>query len=118
MAQFLAVYTGTPEARTASEWEALPADEMQAREAKGMAEWGAWMERNAHRIVLAGGPLGPTKRASSAGIEDTRNNLVGFVVIEAEDHAQAAALFAGHPHFAIFPGDAVEIMECLPVPTR
>ncbi len=118
MAQFLAVYTGTPEARAASGWEALPAEEIRAREAKGMADWGAWMERNAHRIVLAGGPLGRTKRASAAGIDDVRNNLVGFVVIEAEDHAQAAALFADHPHFSIFPGDGVEIMECLPVPTR
>lgn len=29
---------------------------------------------------------------------------------------EAASLFEGHPHFAIFPGDAVEIMERLPIP--
>ncbi len=28
----------------------------------------------------------------------------------------AARMFADHPHFAIFPGDSVEIMECLPLP--
>jgi len=25
-------------------------------------------------------------------------------------------MFVGHPHFTIFPGEAVEIMECLPIP--
>jgi len=26
-------------------------------------------------------------------------------------------LFENHPHFSIFPGDAVEVMEVLPIPT-
>jgi hypothetical protein len=30
----------------------------------------------------------------------------------------AARMFEMHPHFAIFPGDSVEIMECLPIPGR
>jgi hypothetical protein len=36
----------------------------------------------------------------------------------AERHAQeeAARLFAGHPHFSIFPGEAVEVMPVLPIP--
>lgn len=28
----------------------------------------------------------------------------------------SAAMFVNHPHFTLFPGDAVEIMECLPIP--
>ena len=72
--------------------------------------------RNATRIVDAGGPLGVTKRVSPEGVADTHNNLSGYVVIEAQSHAEAASLFEGHPHFSIFPGDAVEIMECLPIP--
>ena len=28
----------------------------------------------------------------------------------------AAKLFERHPHFTIFPGDSVEIMECVPLP--
>jgi hypothetical protein len=38
------------------------------------------------------------------------------VIVEAESHEAAAALFSEHPHFAVFPGDSVEIMECLPIP--
>jgi hypothetical protein len=30
----------------------------------------------------------------------------------------AAKLFEGHPHFTIFPGDGVEVMEVLPIPGR
>jgi len=33
-----------------------------------------------------------------------------------ESHAAAARLFENHPHFAIFPGESVEIMPILPIP--
>jgi hypothetical protein len=33
-----------------------------------------------------------------------------------EERRAAAKLFEGHPHFTIFPGDGVEVMECLPIP--
>ena len=39
-----------------------------------------------------------------------------FTVVRAESHEAAAKLFEQHPHFAIFPGDAVEIMPVLPIP--
>ena len=81
-----------------------------------MQAWDDWMVTHQDRLVLRGGPLGTTKRVSGTGIDDAKNNLVGFVVVEADSHAAAAALFENHPHFSIFPGDAVEIMECLPEP--
>ena len=110
MTKFLAVYTGT----APPEGQAQPLAEDKI--AEGMAAWGDWMNRNAARIVDSGGPLGVTKRVSPGGVADTHNNLSGYVVIEAQSHAEAASLFEGHPHFSIFPGDAVEIMECLPIP--
>jgi len=74
------------------------------------------MENNAASIVDSGGPLGPTKRAAKSGVSKTRNNLTGYVIVEAETLDAAARLFADHPHFTIFPGDAVEIVECLAMP--
>jgi len=53
---------------------------------------------------------------SSVGISDAKNTLTGYVILEAESHEVAAELFRQHPHFAIFPGDSVEIMEILPIP--
>lgn len=58
MKRFLAIYTGTREARQRSGWDALDPDTRREREQAGMAAWGAWMERNQQRIVEAGGPLG------------------------------------------------------------
>ena len=63
-----------------------------------------------------GGPLGKTKRVSRDGVEDVSNALAVYMVVRAESHAAAASLFEGHPHFTIFPGEAVEIMPILPVP--
>jgi hypothetical protein len=53
---------------------------------------------------------------SPAGIADIRNNMSAFTIVQAESQEAAARLFLGHPHFTLFPGDGVEIMECLPVP--
>jgi hypothetical protein len=81
-----------------------------------MKAWGDWMAKNQSAIVAPGGPLGKTKRTSSQGISDITNALAGYVVIKAESHEAAAKMFVNHPHFAIFPGEAVEIMEVLPIP--
>jgi len=37
-------------------------------------------------------------------------------VVKAKSQQDAAKLFLKHPHFMIFPGDRVEVMECLPIP--
>ena len=111
MKKFMAVYTGsaTPEQRAA-----MQADEkrMQA----GMEAWRKWMQDHSAALLDTGGPLGKTKRVDGSGIADTSNNLAAYVIVEAETHEDAARMFESHPHFAIFPGDGVEIMECLPVP--
>jgi hypothetical protein len=116
MAKYLAIYTGTATATAASGWNALSPEERQAREAAGMTAWGEWMAANAGRIVDAGGPLGKTRRISADGIAEVTNNVTGYVVIEAESHEAAARLFESHPHFSIFPGEAVEVMSVLPIP--
>lgn len=63
-----------------------------------------------------GSPLGKTKRAAPEGLSHIKNVMAGYVIVQAESHEAAAKLFEGHPHFTIVPGDAVEIMECLPLP--
>jgi hypothetical protein len=113
MKKFLALYIGSG---TATEKAAIVIDEDER--ARGMAAWANWMNANQSRIVDAGRPLGPTKRASTDGVADTRNSLTGYVIIEAASHDAAARMFEDHPHFAIFPGDSVEIIECLAIPTR
>jgi hypothetical protein len=113
---FLAIFLGDRTGARRREWDALTEDQRRAREAEGMAAWKEWVERNEGAIVGMGGPLGRTKRVSGDGIEDVSNALGAYTVVRAETHAAAAKLFERHPHFTIFPGEAVEIMPVLPVP--
>jgi hypothetical protein len=115
MKRFMAVYTGSPDGR--ARWENLSEDERNKRTKAGMDAWMAWGEKNKAVIVENGGPLGKTKRVNRDGIADISNALAGYTVVEAASHDAAAKLFEGHPHFTIFPGDGVEIMEVLPIPT-
>lgn len=116
MKTYLAVYTGSKASRKRAGWDELDPAERKAREERGLQAWGAWMAKNADEVVFAGGPLGKTKQVSEAGVADVTNALVGFMVVNAASHEEAARKFESHPHFTIFPGEAVEIMECLPLP--
>jgi hypothetical protein len=89
----------------------------QATMARGMTAWHKWMADHATSIVTMGGPLGKTKKIGKDGIADIRNRMSGYIIVQAETHEAAAKLFEGHPHFSIFPGDSVEVMECLPIPS-
>lgn len=116
MKRFMAVFTGSPAAHERSGWDRLSEADRNEREQRGIVAWGAWMDMHKAAIVDHGAPLGRTKRTGAEGITDIRNNLAAYLVIQAETHEAAAKMFEGHPHFTIFPGEAVEIMECLPVP--
>jgi len=62
---------------------------------------------------IRGAPIGKTKCVDRKGVSTIKNAITGYVIVEAESHEAAAKLFQNHPHFTIFPGDAVEVMECL-----
>lgn len=109
MAKFLALYIGSVDKAAAAPLDA-------GQQAAGMQAWGAWMGRIAAHVVDGGGPLGKTKRVARDGISVTFNSLTGYVIVEAESHDEAARLFENHPHFTIFPGDSVEVLECPPIP--
>ena len=117
MSKFVAVFIGTATAQEKAAWSSMSGPERQAREQAGMAAWGQWMTTNQKAIVDGGAPLGKTKRASASGIEDWRNQITAYVIVEAATHEAAAEMFREHPHFTFFPGDSVEIMECLSLPT-
>jgi len=115
---FLAVYLGSKGGARMAAWYAMPEAERRAKEQQGMAAWGAWVEKHQSAIVEMGGPLGKTKKVDASGIADIANLMTGFTVVRAPSQAAAAKLFEDHPHFAIFPGESVEIMPVLPIPGR
>ena len=113
---YLAVFLGSKDNPRMKAWMALPEAERRAREQQGIAAWKAWVEKHQAAVSAMGGPLGKTKRVSAGGIADVSNEMGAFMVVRADSHEAAAKLFENHPHFTIFPGEAVEIMPVLPIP--
>jgi len=114
MKKFMAIYLGSPEALAT--WKATEEEMRKKGEKAGMEAWMKWSTDHKSSIVDTGSPLGKTKRVDKNGISDTKNELGAYTVVEAETHEDAAKMFLNHPHFMLFPGEAVEVMECLPIP--
>ena len=63
-----------------------------------------------------GRPARQDQEGRFSGIADIGNEMGAFTVVRAGSHEAAAKMFENHPHFTIFPGEAVEIMPVLPIP--
>lgn len=113
---FLAVFLGSKTSAKMAAWNALPEAERQAKQRQGIAAWKAWVEKHQGSIVDMGGPLGTTKKVDAGAIADVSNEMTAFTVVRAASHEAAAKMFESHPHFAIFPGESIEIMPVLPIP--
>ena len=113
---YLAVFLGSKTSPRMQAWMALPEAERRAKEREGMAAWKAWVQKHQAVVVAMGGPLGKTKKIGAGGIADVANEMAAFMVVRADSHEAAAKLFENHPHFAIFPGESVEVMPVLPIP--
>ncbi|MBS0532481.1 MAG: hypothetical protein JSR72_00350 [Proteobacteria bacterium] len=107
MPRFLAVYTMKPE--NVVRFRAMPKAEQDAVDAAGLPRWVAWEKANAASL-RDWAMVGKTKRVTWDGVADAQNDICGYVVVEADSIDAAAKLFENHPHFSIFPGDAVDIM--------
>jgi hypothetical protein len=116
MKKFLAVYIGSQTGQNFTKWNSMDEATQKKRMDEGKKSWMAWAEGNSRSILDHGGPLGKTKVIGPDGIKDTKNNLTGYAIVEAESQDAAAQLFLKHPHFTIFPGDTVEVVEILPMP--
>lgn len=118
MKKFLAIYRGEPNSPAGSDWNKLSQEKQKELTTKGMDAWENWIKEHSSQILEAGGPLGKTLAVGKEGISSVINKDCGYVVVEASSHEEAAEMFLNHPHFLIFPGDNIEIMECLPIPQR
>lgn len=96
-----------------AEWMKKPEAERAVEEKKMREEWDEWMKVNAGMIkeTNAGGK---TKRVTSSGVVDARNDIMLYSVIEAESHEAAAKAYEGHPHFGI-PEASIEVMAIRPM---
>ena len=115
MKNYLAIFLGSAAAMDA--YRAMPEAKRKENDVKGMQAWMQWVEKHRDHLVDMGSPLGKTKKIDKKGVSDIRNEVGAWTLVKAESHEEAAAMFKNHPHFTLFPGDSVEVMECLDIPT-
>lgn len=115
MKSFLAIFLGSD--ASMAKFMALDEQTRKKQEQAGMTGWMKWGTEHKKFIEVEGAPLGKTKKIDAHGVSDTKNQICAYNVIRAETHEAAAKMFVNHPHFTLFPGDSVEVMECLTIPT-
>jgi hypothetical protein len=108
MKQFMALYIASP-AIVAEMMKATP-EQMKAE----MDDWGAWQEKHKSAIVDFGNPLGRTKRLTSGGLSDTKNDLTGYSIVQGDSVEAVAAMFKDHPHLKVA-GTSVDILDVVDI---
>lgn len=76
----------------------------------GMEEWTNWMNERKEHFADMGAPAGKTKRVTLAGVEDIKNDVTGYSIVQAESHEAAAKIFENMPHYQIR-GAYVDVMR-------
>jgi hypothetical protein len=100
-----------------AEFERMMKSSTPEQQKKGMEAWMKWMNVNKASLVEGGAPLGKTKRVDANGVSDTKNDIGGYSVVQAETHDAAAKLFGkDHPHLQMMPGAWVEVVEIRELP--
>jgi hypothetical protein len=105
--KFLVLYLAP--ADVLASWAKTDPEVKRVAEEKMRNEWQRWMGEHAKMITVTEA-AGKTKAVTSAGIEDTKNDIMLYSIVEAENHDSAAKAFAHHPHLQI-PQSSVQVME-------
>ena len=95
------------------EWSKTEPTERKAAEEKLKGEWDHWMSAHS-AMILSTDAGGKTKRVTSSGVSDTKNDIILYSIVEAESHEAAAKSFENHPHLQI-PQSSIEVMEIRPI---
>ena len=78
-----------------------------------MKAWGERMEKHKDHIADNGGGVGSAKHVAQDGmVTDMRNEIGGYMIIQAESADEAAGIFRDSPHFGVV-GGGVDVMEIM-----
>jgi hypothetical protein len=79
--------------------------------------WMKWVKAHEKSLVDRGSPTGKNKRVSKDKVQDVRNEVIGYSVVQAETHEEATKIFKDAPNLQI-PGAYVEVLEHFELPER
>jgi hypothetical protein len=113
MKKFLVLYSIA--ASMMDEWKKTPAEERKTQEDKMMRDIQAWAGKQGKFFADPGAGLGKTKRVTSSGVSDARNELVMYAIVQGESQEAVAKAYTSHPHLQI-PQSSIEVMELFAMP--
>lgn len=108
MTKFLVTYMGAEPGR-------MQMDMSEQDNQAFMTAWLEWAGRNEKALVVGGEPVGKTKVVQNGTVQDGKNAITGYSIVEAASHDAAANLFLDHPHTAIL-NLPIEVMELTAIP--
>lgn len=89
--------------------DAMMKDMTPEKAKEGMAEWQKWLTDNAAHFADMGAPAGRNKRVSAKGVEDVRNDIMGYSIIQAASHDEAVKILEKMPNMDM-QGGYTEVM--------
>jgi hypothetical protein len=111
MKKFLVLYMAK-----AADFEKMMKNTTPDQQKKGMEAWMKWMGDHKASLVDGGAPLGKSKRVNTKETSDTKNDVGGYSIVQAESAEAATKMFGrDHPHFQM-PGAWIDVVEIMPVP--
>lgn len=105
--KFIAIYL-IP-AAVLADWAKTDPETRKTAEQKMHAEWAEWTKAHSS-MILSTEVGGKTKRITTGGVGDFKNDIMLYSFIEAPSHEDAARAFENHPHLQI-PQASIEVME-------
>lgn len=112
MKKFLVTYLAP--ASVIDDWKKTEPKQRKETEEKMQGDWKKWMGDHMKMFADKGAGVGKTKRVTSKGTSDARNDIMLYAIVAAESHEAAAKTFEGHPHLQI-PQASIEVMEINPL---
>ncbi|MEK7615076.1 MAG: hypothetical protein AAB431_01675 [Patescibacteria group bacterium] len=90
------------------DWMKTPAEERKAQEDALKTKWDVWMAANKAMMTGPTAGVGKTKRVTTQGVADAKNDIMMYSIVQGESHEEVAKFFEGHPHLEI-PGAWIDI---------
>ena len=95
-------------------WMKTSEEVRKVEEEKMQKAWGEWMQKYGSMVTETSG-AGKTKHITKNGVEDIKNEVMLYSIVEAESHDEAAKIFVDHPHLTI-PEASIDVMAANPLP--
>lgn len=78
-------------------------------------EWMHWMKKCGEGLVDMGAPLGGGMKITKKGSEPSRENVVGYSILKAENMRAAKKMLKNHPHLKWANSCDIEVHESMPM---